>query len=220
MVTLAEELMLLSLDGETGKVGGWAAGLDQGLAGAVLCELVLIDRVAIVEDRVVLRADGETGEPALDAALEKIAAREQPRRPADWVGRLAGGMRGDLLARLQERGIVRAQKRRVLGVLASTRYPEADAGAERELRARLRAVLVDGAEPSERTAALIAIAQAAGLGRALAGEGSWKELQPRAKEVAEGDWAATAVRKAVESVNAAVIAATVAATSAGAVGST
>jgi hypothetical protein len=41
----------------------------------------------------------------------------------------------------------------------------------------------------------------------------------RAKEIAEGQWAATAVRKAVEAVYAATAAATAAATSAAATGS-
>ncbi|MEA2151595.1 MAG: hypothetical protein QOD69_3425 [Solirubrobacteraceae bacterium] len=218
MLTLAEELMLLALDDETGK-GSARSGLDQGLAGAVLCELVLAGRIAIIDDRVVLRADGIIGEPVEDAVLAQVAAREKPRKPADWVGRLAGGVRRDVLARLQERGLIRAERHRVLGLLPSTRYPEADGSAEREVRERLDAVLAGGARPDERTAALIAIAQAARVGAALAGDRPWKEVEPRAKEIAEGDWAAAAVRKAIQSVNAAVLAATVAASSASVAGS-
>lgn len=218
MLTLAEELMLLALDDETGK-GASRSGLDQGLAGAVLCELVLVERIAILDDRVVLRADGLTGEPAEDAVLEKIAVREKPRKPADWVGRLASGVRKDVLARLQERGLIRAERHKLLGLLPSTRYPEADGSAERVIRERLDAVLAEGAEPDDRTAALIAIAHAAGVGKILAGGRPWKEVESRAKEIAEGDWAADAVRKAIQSVNAAVVAATVAATGASVAGS-
>jgi len=125
---------------------------------------------------------------------------------------MGSGVRKSVVAQFVERGVVREEKRRLLGVLPSTRHPEADGSAEDELRARVRAVLVDGAEPSERTAALIAIAQAGGLGKALVVDVPWKQVSARAKEVAEGDWAATAVRKAVQSVNAAVIVATMAAT--------
>jgi hypothetical protein len=217
-LTLAEELMLLALDDETGK-GSGRSGLDQGLAGAVLCELVLAGRIAIFDDRIVMRADGITGEPAEDAVLAQVAAREKPRKPADWVRRLAGSVRNDVLARLQERGLIRAEHHRVLGLVPSTRYPEVDGSAEREIRERVDAVLAGGAEPDERTAALIAIAQAAGIGAMLAGARPWKEIEPRAKQIAKGDWAAAAVRKAIQSVNAAVIAATVAASGASIAGS-
>lgn len=205
--------MLLALDDEKGKVTGWGS-VDQALAGAVLCDLVFAERIAVIDDRVALRADGITGEPANDAVLAKIAKREKPRKPADWVGRLGADVRKDVLARLEERGLIRAERRKLLGLLPATRYPEADGSAEQELRSRVRAVLVDGAEPDERTAALIAIAHASGQGRTLVADRPWKEIEPRAKEVAEGDWAADAVRKAIQSVNAAVVAATVAATGA------
>ena len=97
--------------------------------------------------------------------------------------------------------------------------PEADPSAERSVRGRVRAVLIDGAEPDERTAALIAVAYAADLGRALVPDRPWKEIKPRVKEVAEGDWAAQAVRKAIQSVNAAIMATTAAASAAAVSGS-
>ena len=217
MLSLAEELLLLALDDETGKLAGSGSRLDCALAGAVLCDLVLCERVAIVGDRVALRADGLTGEPANDRVLVAIARREKPRAPEDWVRRLARDVRKDVIERLQERGLVRAERRRILGVLPAARYPESDPGAEDAARARIRSVLVDGADAEPRTAALIAIALAAGIGRTLVADRPWKEIEPRARAIAAGDWAGAAVGRAIASVKAAVAAATVAATSAASV---
>ncbi len=214
MLSLSEELLLLALDDETGRLAGSGSRLDCGLAGAVLCDLVLAERVAIVGERVALRADGLTGAPATDRALVQIARHEQPRTPDEWVRRLARDVRRDVLVHLQGRGLIRTQRGRILGGLPATRCPEADPSAEVAARERVRAVLVDGAHADPRTAALIAIAVAAGIGRTLVPDRRWKEIAARAKAVAEGEWAGDAVGRAIASVNAAVLAATVATASA------
>jgi hypothetical protein len=216
MTSLAEELLLLALDDESGKVATWTSlSLDDGLAGAIVCDLVLAKRIDLVDDRIVVLDDAPTGDPVLDGVLARIATRDKPRKPADWVSRLSRGIRDDVMAGLQRQGLVRAERRRVLGVLPTTRYPAGDPGVERGLRQRLHAVLVGGDEPDTRTGALIAIAQAAKHGQALVADRPWSEVADRAKEVAEGDWAADAVGRSIRSVNAGVIAAVVAGSTAG-----
>lgn len=220
MMALPEELMLLALDDEKGTVSGWtASSLDLGLAGAALCDLVLAGRVEFTEYRIVVRDDTPTGHRADDAALAKLAEREKPRKAANWIGPLSRGLRKEVLASLEEQGLVRAERGRVLGVLPTTRYPESDPSVERALRERVRGVLVDGAEPDDRTAALIAIAHASQLGRALVDDVPWSQVKARTKAIAKSDWAAEAVRKSIDGVNAAVTAATVAATAAAVGGS-
>ncbi len=65
--------------------------------------------------------------------------------------------------RLLERGLVREEKKRVWGVFPTRRYPEADGSVERELRDTLASVVHEGAEPDERTAALLGLLHGAGL---------------------------------------------------------
>ena len=49
------------------------------------------------------------------------------------------------------------ERHKTLGLFASTRYPERDPAPERELRAQLRAVLVDDAEPSPFVTSLLGL---------------------------------------------------------------
>ena len=56
------------------------------------------------------------------------------------------------------RGVLDERRHKTLGLFTSTRYPELDPGPETELRARLRRVLVDGAETrTPRTTALLGL---------------------------------------------------------------
>ena len=84
------------------------------------------------------------------------------------------------------------------------------------MRERLRAAWSSGAAPDERTAALAGILQALDrLAPALGLKGAdARDAKRRVKDLTEGDWAAKAVRDAVQAAISAVTTASVAATSA------
>jgi enolase len=76
-------------------------------------------------------------------------------------------------------------------------------------------VLVHGPEPTQRTAALASLLSAVDAVPKVVPSDDRRAVKRRAKEIAEGEWAGVAVRKAVEAVNAAVATAVVATTSGG-----
>ncbi|MFF4925315.1 GPP34 family phosphoprotein [Kitasatospora sp. NPDC001261] len=221
-VTLAEELMLLSLDDESG-VAKDAATAAWAAAGGILAELVLAERVAIEEGRLTVTDRTPTGEPLVDGRLARLdewaaGRRSGKAKAADWLTRDRSTVVADTVARLCERGLVVEERRRALGIFPVRRYPEADGGAERELRARLAAVVLDGAEPDLRTAALAALLHGSRLHGLAFPELPRKQVEPRFAEIAAGDGAADSVREAIRAVQltmaAVTIATTVAATTA------
>ena len=113
-----------------------------------------------------------------------------------------------------ERGILRFEQGRVLGIFPSSRWPAVDSRHEYQLRAGLRAVLVVGRTPTEREAGLIALLQAVDLVPKVLGTGevSARELRRRAQVAVSSEIADTALRKAVQAMNAATMAAMMAAT--------
>src|SRR5262249_60415338 len=80
--------------------------------------------------------------------------------------------------------------------------PEGDHSHKRELRARLQDVLVAGATPDGRTAALVSLLVAVKAAPKVV-DGDKKAVRARAKDIAAGDWAGAAVKKAINAVNAA-----------------
>ncbi|MBB2924538.1 GPP34 family phosphoprotein [Cellulomonas cellasea] len=223
---LAEDVLLLLTDDVTGKPVVDTTRLDLALAGAVLLDLATAGRVdvsgpgePVKPGRVVVRDPRPTGDGVLDEGLRRISAKG-PRKPASVVPELAKKLRPELLARLVERGVLRLQEGKVLGIFPTSAWPAVDPAYEDGLRRGLHDVLVVGRTPTPREAALVSMLQGVDqVPRVLGDVGVPKrELRQRAKAVAHGGFADAAVKGAVEAVNAAVMAgvmaATVAATSA------
>ncbi|MFI7575130.1 GPP34 family phosphoprotein [Micromonospora sp. NPDC049497] len=152
-VALAEELLLLAYDDETGKATMPRISLDLGMAAAVLVELALAGRIAYADGSLAAVDPTPVGEPILDAVLARIAD-DTPHSPSSWVQRLRHGLRDRILGDLVRRGAVRDVEETELGFIVVHRYPAADPSVEEDSRRRLGEALADGQLPDERTAAL------------------------------------------------------------------
>jgi hypothetical protein len=224
VVTLiAEDLLLLLLDDEKGTLTG-SAYPQAALGGAVLTELALTGAVTVGEKtgvwhsaKVLATPGAEPGDAVLRAAYDVVA--ERPRSAQDLVTRIGKGLREQLAERLVARGVLERQESRALGLIPRTRWPALDMQREDEVRRRLTAALVQGAQPEERTAALIALLAALDKAHKVVDHEGLpaKDVRRRAREIAEGAWAATAVRDAINASIAAVTAAVGAAAATGAV---
>jgi hypothetical protein len=211
---LAEELLLLLLDDEKGSVRG-GFGDDTGLTGALLLDLV--ESGCVVEHEGALHAAG--GAPAapqvLADAYAEIERSDRPRVADHWLSRLPKALkplRRRIAEELVARGVLGEQRHKTLGVFSSTRYPELDPGPERELRGRLRSVLVEGAEPDTHTALLLGLLAPLDLVGRLVAREQRKAAKARAQEVADRGAVGTAVADAQRAAQAAVVASITAAT--------
>ncbi|EHR60348.1 GOLPH3/VPS74 family protein [Saccharomonospora cyanea] len=204
---IAEDLLLLAYDDEAGKPVGMVSHLEYALAGALLVELALLERVDVTTEadegkpgRIVVRDSTPTGRGPLDDALERVFGLAG-KKPKDALRPLA---KGDLVTRLldglAERGILRREDGRVLGLFPTTRWPAEDSRHEENLKAGLRRVLVDGEQPDERMAALIALLATTVEAKHVVGREDARVAQRRAKEIAEGNWAGDALRRAAEEI--------------------
>lgn len=195
---IAEDIALLAHDDETGRDEGTVPMLDHRLAGAVVAELTLAGKVVMTEEK---RPKAEvvdpapTGDPVLDHALTFIA--EKPRTGTDLLPRLASGITERVLTRLTDRGILRREKGKVLGLFPVTRWPAEDSSHETLLRARLERVLLSGEQPDARTATLIAVLDGTTLVSRLVPKERRREARERAKEIASQDWASTEMTQAM-----------------------
>ncbi|THA24806.1 GPP34 family phosphoprotein [Streptomyces sp. RKND-216] len=215
-LTLAEEVMLLSLDDDSGAAKA-KDGTHWALAGGALVELVLAGRVEVEDDRAKVVDASPLGVPHLDTALAAIVEKGPELKVKKAMER-AKCVREGTTESLIARGLVREEKKKVLGLFPVTRYPEADGAPEEELRARLGAVVLRGDDPDERTASLVALIRGAKLGKlAFPGEDR-RKVDSRMEEIAKGQWVQPAVRRAIDQAEAIIIAVVVSSTGAGAAG--
>jgi hypothetical protein len=218
---LAEDLLLLVTDDASGRLSVSAERVDAGLGGANLVELTLRNKVDLTGEqdpgkpgRIIVRDPSPAGDAILDAALEILIAR-QGKKPSAVIGPLSKKLRGTLYQRLAGRGVVRAERGKILGVFPVHRWPAQDASQEAEVRRLMAQALVQQAAPDTWTAALISLVHAVGCVDKIVDPRqhglSKRELRARADAIAKGNWGSQAVSKAIEEMMAAVFIATTAA---------
>ncbi|WP_432524197.1 GOLPH3/VPS74 family protein [Kineococcus sp. SYSU DK006] len=211
---LVDDLALLTLSPATGRPLTDANRTPPLLAGALLMDLALRERVVAGERsrwwgwQLEVVDTSPTGDALLDEALGRLRRRSVHARGA--VQRIGGHRTaGAVRRRLVRDGMVRHEPG---GFLRLNRwYP--DAAARDELVAAVAAALEapDPAAVPPRTASLVSLLHAVGaLGKVVPQLGlSRGELRERGKAFADGDWAGQAVSAAVQAAQAAVMSAVV-----------
>jgi hypothetical protein len=211
----AEDLALLLHDPTTGAPLTDSTSLPRALAGAVVLQIVIDGRAHLAPGRwrthLVVDDRSPSGDHVLDLALARLPDDTTPKSA---IEKLQSRVRDPLMAGLVHDGAVRLEERRWLGFPLTPRWPAADRTRRDAALARLGAVLVDGATPTPDDASLVALVRAVKAEHKLL-YAPRRELRAASKEVAEGEWAGEAVRKAIADIEAAVAvtAATAAATS-------
>jgi hypothetical protein len=165
-IALAEELLLLAYDDQTGKATGSRIGLDLGMAAAVMVDLALAGRIAYVNGYLKVIDPTPVDNPIADAVLARAAA-DEPHTPAQWLQRLRHRLRTRVLEDLVARGVVRDVDETQMEYIHVHRYPTTDPAVEAEIRKRLAEALITDQMPDERTAALATLLTATRMEPAL-----------------------------------------------------
>ena len=114
MLRFAEEILLLLLDenrGDLTPVPGWS--LSCALAGAMLMDLALENRIDTDLEQLMLVDATPLGDDLLDPVLAEIAQSERTHPARFWVEHFAAqadDLRERALARLAERNIVEEKR--------------------------------------------------------------------------------------------------------------
>ena len=215
---LAEDLLLLVTADDTGRPAADSNNTEVALGGALLAELALTQRVDIAgpdervrEGRVIVRDAGPTGDSVLDDALATLGDKEG-KEPQNVVAAVGERTRVRLYERLAEAGLLRAEEGRILGIFPTHRWPAEHTGHEAAVGASLATALRHGLATDARTRALVSLLFALkAVHKAVDPESlglSKRELNASAERIAEGDWVGKAVRSAIDTETAIIIAAT------------
>ena len=172
---LADELFLIGHDQYTGKARVGDSVLDTGLAGAILGELALANRIFVDEDTQIFVNDrGATASSELTRAASMLKQRVvHPVRA--WVEYLRDSARELIAPRVLNSGLLEQVSRR--GMLKQVvRYPARDRITALTPEVRLRYMVGHPAELDEQTALLGCLVRAAGLDFVLGG-GTGREVR-------------------------------------------
>ena len=201
MLRFAEEIMLLLLDDDGGDFVGvpeWS--LQCALAGAVLMDLALENRIDTDLEQLILVDSTPVGDDLLDPTLARIAQATERHDTRYWIqhtAQHASRIRERVLERLVDRGILQRRDERLLWVFQSRRYPVVDGKADREVKLRIMAVLLSDEIPDPRDIVIVCLAEACGLFRELLSRRELEHATARIEQVRKLDLIGQAVSQAV-----------------------
>ncbi|MXX57128.1 MAG: cytochrome P450 [Gemmatimonadetes bacterium] len=188
MLRFAEEILVLVLDEARGELAPAlpARSFDLALAGAVLMDLALEDRIDTDPERLILVDSTPLGDDILDPTLSEIASAGETHDTGywlEWTARRGRRIRKAALARLTERGVLRSEAHGVLSltpsVSRSRRYPVSDGQPVEEARLRIMRILFSDDVPDPRDIAIIALANACGVFRTILSSEEREQVRDR-----------------------------------------
>jgi hypothetical protein len=193
MVTLtsAEQLLLLALDDETGKLLPLPdRALDYALAGAIIADLSRVGRIEVTRDTLaVIDASPVESVPEDLGLLDLNQANVTSLRGA--LSHLAGdahGLRQRLIEQLVKKGVLLEEDMEFLWIFHYSRYPLADPGTETAVKQRLRNRIRDSEIPaSDSDHLLIALVHACQLEPLLLSSEEQVQYSERIDEITASD---------------------------------
>ena len=166
----AEEILLMLLDEKTGyfiPIPEWK--MSCVLAGGVLMDLALDNRIDTDIKTLTLIDSTPTGDEILDPVLKEIQQETEPHSPQFWVERIArhaDEINTKALDRLSQSGILDADAGGFWSlsskVTRTGRYPLVDGRTGEEIKSRIMRTLLDQEIPDPRDIAIIGLMHSCG----------------------------------------------------------
>lgn len=149
MTNVFETLFILALDEDEGYIVESALeNLETALAGAVLVELALQERIGLKDYRVVVTKQERIGHPILDKALNDILDQTKLRKPRYWINTLAyKKLLKDIGHDLVEQGVFLRQKKRLRMVVSSVEDQSPVPSLKYGVKSHLRGIVLAGEQP-------------------------------------------------------------------------
>ncbi len=202
MLTVAEEILLLMLDYDTGRLSAELPrhAAHNAVGGAVLMDLSLNNRIDTDLEKLFVVDSQPVGEPLPDQILKSIAETDDQWPTSRWLKVLADDGES-LLSRLMDcliaRGVVVPGKYDRLWVMGVGRTPCEAMSPERDVRKRLGRVLLCGDLPDPRDTMVISLANACGLWRGLIDPSTLDHLKPKIEQISTMDLIGREVGRAI-----------------------
>lgn len=208
-LTLAEQLLLLALDDDSGKLISLPErAFDYALAGAVLADLTRAGRIRITGDSIEIVSTVSVASQAEDYGLVELeqSAVGSLRGALTHLAAEVNGLRQKLTDQLVGKGVLRKQEHELLWVFHYSRYPLADKEAENAVKQRLRnRILMPEIPATESDHLLISLVHICELDGLLLSNEEQSQQAGRLAEIARNDRMGAAVQACLDEIQRALM---------------
>ena len=210
MLTFVEETCLLLLDEKGSEfLPIHPSIVECALAGAVLVDLAFAYRIDTDPETLKVMDRTPIGEAMLDRILAKIGEQVETSDTAAWIKTLstdeAAAIQKQALDRLVERGVLERQDKRSLLGFRKQRYLTINGEAAREIKDRIRALILSDDIPDPRDTALLSLLDACGILPDIYPGGEFKNAGERIRQLRNMDLVGRDVFNAVTEIERAIV---------------
>jgi len=167
MLTMLEEVVLLAVDDNTGRLRSTTPfGTAYALGGAMFFDLALAKKIDTDTSAIEIVDTARTGNAAMDYFLSEIRERPQINTVRGWIEEAFGYkdyLEAEALRSLTERGILRHEKTKRMWVIDVERFPVVDNKQQLHVKLRLAEGILSDTIPPTRDIMLVSLADACGL---------------------------------------------------------
>ena len=206
MLRVTEELLLLLMDAESGGIrySFPAHQRDVVIAGAVLMDLALENRIDTDAERLFLIDPKPLDDDLLDPVLLDIAGETETHDTAYWIMRTArrgSVLRNRALDRLIGRGILEAETNGLVFlsrlVARARRYPTVDGEIRADVQSRVLTALFSDDIPDARDVIIIGLAAACGVFESILSREELADVQERIDTISRLDLMGRTIRESI-----------------------
>lgn len=200
---IPEKLFILSIDDHRGAIASSAKNtLGYGLAGALLAELALANKIKLQGTRLAVIDVTPTGDALLDNTLAEIVAQKKNMKFTRWLETHAGKpLIKQIAMRLADQKAIHIEKKRYLWVIPYEVYPQVDASAKYWVKQHLRGIVLAGEPAQAPDVALLSLLKACRLLRLVYTKDEFKYASKKVAALAVGDNLGNAVAKLVDEID-------------------
>jgi len=202
-LNLIDQLTLLALDDEKGTFLADSTSYSYAIAGAVIMELALEERIDLSGEKVVLKDRNKTGDKIIDTYIEIILQSEKEKKIKSWVERIgnkADKIKRDTIDKLINNRILEKKEDKILWIFSYNKYPTQNPRPENQLRSRLYDIIVNSHRPELKEIMLLNLIESCSLGKEVFGKEQAKTFKKKLKSINEYDHLAGEVNKSVKEI--------------------
>jgi len=207
MFTIFETLFILAVDDEEGNVlESVVKVLEPTLAGGVLAELVLLNRIKLADGRITITDESPTENSILDKTLYAIQEMGRLRKLKYWINTLTyEKLLAEVGQCLIEDGVMVRKKKKLRLVVPYGEGQDKQVSAKYGLKNRLREIVLEGQTPDQRELVQLALLYECDLVTLVFTRGERKAANKRIKTMIDGKEPATGLGDALNEIIAVAI---------------
>ncbi len=202
MLTLAEDIILLLLDDDSGKLASIdLMTLNYAMAGAVLMDLALRNKIDTDLESLIVADSTPTGLQMLDTYLDKISSENKENNTRYWLTELSNygeDIVDSALNMLVEKKILKTEEKKILWVIGTRVYPMVDDKEEKEVKRRIVDLLMSDEIPTPQDVVLVSLMDTCSLLSTILSDKEVQRLSPRIEQIRKLDLIGQEVTKVLE----------------------